>query len=940
MSKFIQSSFARGEIATAIQGRVDIRQYQTGLNKARNCVVHHFGNISNRAGLEFIAPVKDHTLPPRLLPFQFKTTDTHVIEFGHEYVRIIRNDTHVTNDTATVTAATQTNPVVITLSSTLSKPVAEGSGDANSGDIYINSMGGMTEMNGQRFRFIKTGGFTYAIYDIFGDPVNGTTFGAYTAGGTLAIVFEITTPYQQSELRDIKFVQTADIVTLVHPNHPPRELRRSALDNWSLVDISFRPTVEFPEDIATAGGAGGVDAYYQITAIDEDGQESLPGIDTTGVDTITGITNANPAVVTTGAHGLASGDVVHITGIVGMEELNDRRFTVDVVDATHFRLNGEDSTSYGVWTSGGSVYATFIFNTNSTTVTVSWTAVTGAVRYRIFKKSSGVFGFIGSTESTSFVDPGTITPDTADTPPRLFEPFLGEDNFPSAVGFHQQRMVFGGSHNDPDTTFYSVIGDFNNFTHSIPFQDDDSFSTTLASGQINDIRHYVSSSKDLLALTSGQEWAIQGTSGDSRFSIDTIQQVPQTTWGTSQVPPIVIDGTVLFVTAAGHHVRSTAFSFEHDHYVANELSLLVPHLFEDTTIVEWGRVKDPDTIIYCVKDDGQVAALVYNEEQEIIAWSRWDTDGEFESVATIEPSIDEHHEQAYFVIKRTINNHTVRYIERTTERFTDNIRDAYFVDAGTSYDAPVNITSVSLTNPAVITAPVHGLTTGDRVDIFDIVWRTTFDNSYTEIDPAHLNTGRYIATVLSADTFSITDEDGNAIDGTAFSTYIQGGEVRKAVSTISGLYWLPNTPVSVLADGNVIVDLTVSARGTLTLSSRFSRVHIGLRYITDIQTLSPEFDPPGTGSRNSTGTLKKVANPVIRFERTRGLFIGPDENNLKEMKQREFEVMGDPTTMFTGDKQIPVPSKWGFDGRLFMRQPDPLPLTILAIIFDFETEDG
>jgi hypothetical protein len=52
------------------------------------------------------------------------------------------------------------------------------------------------------------------------------------------------------------------------------------------------------------------------------------------------------------------------------------------------------------------------------------------------------------------------------------------------------------------------------------------------------------------------------------------------------------------------------------------------------------------------------------------------------------------------------------------------------------------------------------------------------------------------------------------------------------------------------------------------------------------------------------------------------------------MKQREFEVMGAPTALLTGDKKIILKSDWNSNGRLFMRQQDPLPLTILAVVSD------
>jgi hypothetical protein len=69
--------------------------------------------------------------------------------------------------------------------------------------------------------------------------------------------------------------------------------------------------------------------------------------------TITGISKANPGVVTSTAHGLANGDIVVITGVVGMTELNGRAFVVANQAANSFELKGVDTTNYTTWASGG-----------------------------------------------------------------------------------------------------------------------------------------------------------------------------------------------------------------------------------------------------------------------------------------------------------------------------------------------------------------------------------------------------------------------------------------------------------------------------------------------------------------------------------------------------------------------------------------------------------
>lgn len=52
-------------------------------------------------------------------------------------------------------------------------------------------------------------------------------------------VYELTTTYLESELFEIQFVQTADLLYLVHPNHPPARLSRTSIEEFQLDDVEF-----------------------------------------------------------------------------------------------------------------------------------------------------------------------------------------------------------------------------------------------------------------------------------------------------------------------------------------------------------------------------------------------------------------------------------------------------------------------------------------------------------------------------------------------------------------------------------------------------------------------------------------------------------------------------------------------------------------------------
>lgn len=918
MAEIIQPSFAKGELSPALFGRVDTAAYQVGLAKAQNCIIHTFGGASRRPGTRFIGPVADHGYAPRLIEFQFKTTDNYILEFGDLYMRVIRNDGHVTEPPVTITGATQANPVVIT---------APAHGFSNNDEVFISGVGGMTQLNQNRYYIANVTTNTFELTNqITGTNIDGTSFGAYTSGGTVAKIFEIVTPYAQADLFELNFTQSADVMTIVHRNYRIRELKRFDHDDWVLEELTFGPTVITPADqIVTVNSGSGTTDRYRVTAIDrETEEESLPGV--ADVErTITGITQADPGVVTATAHGYIEGDEIQIDNVVGMTEVNGLRFFVANPLANTFELTTQagdnvDTTGFTAYSSGGIARATFVEVSGAAVRdnTVSWSAVSTAGRYAVYRRENGIYGLIGETELLTF-DDTNINPDTSNSHPQARNPFFDITDQPSAVGYFEQRRVFGGSLNKPDTSEFSQTGNQANFNKTQPTRADDAITATLNSQQVNEIRHYVTQN-DLLVFTSGSEWRIN-SGPDAAFQPDTIKQKPQTYWGISYVRPLIIGNTVLYITEDDANVRSFGFSLQLDGYTGSNLNVLSQHLLLGHTIQDWSAVRSPESRIYMCRSDGAALAFSFDQEQEVIAWAPWDTSGDFEATASLRGGGSNQEDSTYFVVKRTVNGLTVRYIEVMRQRFFDDVHDCFFVDSGLSFDNPKTITGVTLTNPVVVTSASHGFSNGDEVDIFDIEWVSNIDSQGTETQPDQLNRRRYTVANSTTNTFELA-----GADGTSFNAYVSGGTARLAVSTISGLEHLEGRAIDCLADGNVISNQTVQ-NAQITLPRKFSRVHCGLSYVMDIQTLNLEA-PQGT----IQGYDKHIPKAVIRFYKSREMLIGVDENNLIETKWRQFEDIGDPTALLTGDKEERLLPHNTTLGRVLIRQIHPLPCTVLAII--------
>lgn len=783
-----------------------------------------------------------------------------------------------------------------------------------------------------------------------GTNIDGTAYTAYVSGGVAKKIYEITTPYLEADLDTLKFTQSADVMTITHPSYAPRELSRTDHDAWTLAEINFGPEQDHPDGLtATQNGTTGSETYkYRVTAIkDETFEESLPAVNNASA-TITGATAADPVVITATSHGFANGEEVEINNVAGMTEINGRRFTVANQTTNTFELKDEDGSGYTAYTSGGDARLTFakVTNGNATltatnNISVSWTEESGAQRYAVYKEDNGLYGLLGETEETSYVDDGTKSPDLESGPPRLREPFRLADDRPAAPGYYQQRRVFGGSNNLPDTSDYSRTGDQANFAVSTPSKADDAIRATLTSQEVNQIRHYVPLD-DLLIFTAGEEWRINA-GGEARFSNDTINQDPQTRWGCSHRRPITVGRIVLFVQENNHVVRSIGFELATDGYTGTDMTLLASHIFEDEDIKEWAYARSPGTLVYVVRDDGKAAVLTFNQEQEVIGWTRWGTRSpdKFDTVATVRPSATDRDDQAYFVVRRTINGTSVRYIERTDDRRFTDVKDCFFVDSGKTFDSPIAISAATQASPVVLTVPSgHGLAANDEVDISDITWVPDVDTNDTESQPMQLNGGRFKVKVATATNISLKDLDDVDVDGTAFNAYVEGGNIRKAVTTLLGFHHLAGETVRILADGSVEADVTVSSTGSITLPRKFSRVHAGFGYYADVELLDIEDPGPST----IQGRHRRVAQVVIRVVKSRGMWVGGGADDmadleLVEWKQREDELYGEATALFTGDVEIDILPEWNSHGRVLIRQRDPLPLTIVAMAPKFELDD-
>lgn len=830
----IQRSFAGGELGQELYARADQAKYQTGTRTCRNFRVMRHGGIENRPGSALVNEVKDSSVITYGIKFVYNAEQTYLIEVGNLYMRFYREGARIIVSGVTAWSAA-TNYVVGDLASRLG----------------VNYYCILAHINQQ--------------------PPNATYW--YPLDG---VIYEIPTPYVTADIAKIQFQQSADVITLEHPNYPPKELTRLAHTTWKLETITFAPSISAPTGVSNSAVGAGATSWVVTAVKTESYEESLQSTAT---------------------------------------------------------------TSASVPTSGAPI-------------SVTWSLVTGAQEYNIYKIINGVYGYIGVAIGTAFSDNG-ITPNVTLTPPIARNPFNATNDYPSTGGYFQQRRLFANTNNNVEKFWGTRSGMTKNLTISSPLQDDDAVTFSVQGRQVNEIRHLFDLGV-LVILTASGEWIVEGDQdGVLRANQPpNLKQIGYT--GAAEIVPLIIANSLIYVQARGTIVRDLRNSVSEKStvstYEGRDLTVFSPHLFAGFSIDRWDYAQVPHSTAYAVRSDGVLLGLTYMREHEVWGWHRHDTDGTYEDVVCV-PEGEE--DSIYVFVNRTIDGATKRYIERfTTRMYTDIRYDAVFLDSYLSYDGR-NTTATTLT-----LSTAGGWTVDDQITV------TASGATFVPGDPGnafHLldADGNTIVSILVNDYTSATIVAG--IPSKTVPVAAQGVATAvwgKAVDSLAGLDHLEDKDVAVFADGNVVASpnnpsyttVTVAA-GAVDLDRPYIVIHVGLPYISDFQTL--DLDKNETDIR---GRKKDLTHIKLLLKDSRGIFAGqqfPEEidpvDRLDDTNALEGldELTPTPITQYDGPWPVTsslitmsVASTWEETGRFVVRQVDPLPLTIIAAIPSGEIGGG
>ncbi len=629
-------------------------------------------------------------------------------------------------------------------------------------------------------------------------------------------------------------------------------------------------------------------------------------------------------------------------------------------------ISGEESLP--VFLSSGGVSGTLkvpIANgqSNFLTYTVGADPQPNITQVNIYRRptTGSAFGFIGSTNyfvvgggnvAYQFTDVGGAA-DYTHAPPALINQnpisTIAAMNSPCGC-VYQQRLVLA-SELDVEAVITSRPGYQNNFFNNFPVDGNSALSFKTASNGTAQILRFLDSYGLNIFTTQGVFISLGQLDPLNLSAEKRVKSVID-----PKMQPLAIPGGVLFVDVMTNCVRSLNWSQEMGGYTAEDVGVYSGHLFRFREITSWGFQEGRIPFLWVTFDDGTYSSFTYEFEQDMRAWTRHDSENLFVEQVS-ETGIAE---TSLFLV-RDINNN--RYVEMTIPRYipVSKLTADPYADKEFSIAAMDSIITAEERFEGTLRADPQ--TSGDWSDNL-VITDLSASSPFAVLPPTigGVQTFRWFSllTKQAIDLQFVSQVDQNTIvvkPLTPFPAAENNFSVLfGCLNTISGLSHLEGQYPGVIVDGSVVcspnndIDNFIPAQvqaGVLVLPPGVTGaiIHVGRVYSMDAETLDVDTIEQKP-SRIESMTINKL---YIRAYLSRGLYVGtkfPDNDLISGMEQIDRYFLDySQANPISGNRykqpqsrryEISLGGDWSSNGRICIRQADPLHFEILSVIPDAE----
>lgn len=619
----IVTNFTAGEFSPRLRGRVDLEKYNASARLLENCVVLRHGGVTARPSRDYLGEIKDSSKTGRIIPFIYSRTDAYIIELGDQVARVWKNGARV-----------ESSP---------------------------------------------------------------------------GVAYEFATPWTAAQLASIDYAQGGDTIIVTHPDVYPQRIARFSDALWLCANVPFDPPaveeighgnaavtltlsaatvgtgrtcsasggVFLPTDvgrtISATGGAFVVTAYSSATSVT--GTITQPFVSTTLAGSAWRLEGSPRAYLkpftaspvgatcylegsqgraadlsfsaTNGAATCAASAGVFLAGDVGK-----RMYVADAtIDITGFT----DAQNINV-TINGSIPTVSVSSGNWAITADTWRAADVG---SIIVVNGGVLKIEAQTATratTRIVRELSGTPVAYPLAWQLLAPaWSSTTGYPTSCTFFEQRLWLAGTRRSPQTMWGSRTALPFDFTPGT--EDDAAVYKTLDSDDVN-VLQYLASMSGLVSLTYGGEFSARGGVEKPITQLNA-QIKKRSKWGCAAVRPEEAGAQLLFVQRDGKAIRSLSPD-DVSGFVTRDISVFSDHLVSQG--IKWMTwQQSPERVMWLGTVAGELLALTYSDEQQVVAFCSGNAEGAVEWGATIPAGDDD---ETYLLVRYTVNGTTRRYLER------------------------------------------------------------------------------------------------------------------------------------------------------------------------------------------------------------------------------------------------------------------------------------
>jgi len=877
--------FNRGLVSRLALARVDMKRLSFSAETMKNWMPRVLGSMMLRPGLAHLGSTADD-FKARFLPFIFSTDDTALVEITDALTRVWVDDEVIVRPAVTTTVANGN------FTSNLNSWVDDddvGATSSHHASGYMQLVGDGDTAAAIRYQTVTVSAGNQNIEHALHVVVNrgpvgfsvGSTVGgdeyvastvldtgihslAFTPAGNFTIQFEstllratlvdsvnveaagdmeIASPWGEDDLSFIRADQSGDILFISCKGFLQRKIERRGLRSWSVVwylSDNGPYLIENTDNSTIAASAltgnvnltasqgvfdsGHVGCLFKVRSVGQRVTASIAAQNTfTNSIEITGVGEQRRFAITITGTWSATVRLQRSIGVTG-NWVSVQSYTANQAITFADSLDNQD-----VFYRIGIVTGEYSSGTAVCTLDYPLGSITGVARITGFTNSTSVTAEVledfGSTTGSKFWSEGS---------------WSSVSGFPTAVAFYEGRLWWAGKNG----IYGSVSDDFYNYNPDT-LGDSGPINRTVGSGPVDDI-NWLLPLQRLIIGAEGAEHSVRATSFDEVLTPSNFNIKDASTQGSSSAIAVKIDSRGVFVQRGGTRLFELSFNSEVGDYGSVEDTLVVPDIGEpEMTHVAVQRL--PDTRVHCVRSDGVVAVLIHNHVENVLCWVTVETDGMVEDAVVLPGDVEDN---VYYVVKRTINGVTKRYLER---------------------------------------------------------WALE------------------------------SEARGETLTKTSDSYLVYEGA---AVTTLAGLDHLEGKTVVVWGNGKDLGTKTVVGGQITTLSEAVTSAVVGLPYTAQWKSTKLAFalkDEPVQLTHHKRITQVGF---VLADAYDQSLRFGPTFDTLDDMPLFEnAEKVGSDTRTAYDEELIEFPGEWGNDARLCIQAASPRPVTVLAAVLAYLSEE-